>query len=63
MRISARGLPHAKSEYLAQREWALAADDVLWRRTKIGLHLTDPQRESVARHFREMGDKLKPLRQ
>ena len=57
------GLTAREVEYLAQREWALTADDVLWRRTKVGLHLTDLQRESVARHLREMGDKPKPLRQ
>ena len=25
--------------YLIQNEWALTADDVLWRRTKLGLQL------------------------
>ena len=35
-------------EYLVAEEWAQTADDVLWRRTKCGLHMTQPQREAVA---------------
>src|SRR5688572_25426659 len=35
-------------DYLVAREWAVSADDVLWRRTKAGLHLSAPQREAVA---------------
>lgn len=26
-------------EYLKRREWAVTAEDILWRRTKVGLHL------------------------
>lgn len=43
------GLHEREVRYLADREWALRADDVLWRRTKCGLHMTQPQRERVAR--------------
>lgn len=32
------GLTEAELRYLAQREWARTADDVLWRRSKLGLH-------------------------
>ncbi|MEO1745107.1 MAG: glycerol-3-phosphate dehydrogenase, partial [Pseudomonadota bacterium] len=28
-------------DYLMQNEWAVTAQDVLWRRTKLGLHLQD----------------------
>src|SRR5690606_35810354 len=35
----ADGLHEAELEYLAQVEWAASATDVLWRRTKLGLHL------------------------
>ena len=35
------GLTAREIEYLVRREWAVDADDVLWRRTKAGLHLTD----------------------
>jgi glycerol-3-phosphate dehydrogenase len=33
------GLYEAEVDYLVQNEWALTADDILWRRTKLGLHL------------------------
>ena len=45
----APGLPEAELEYLVREEWALSADDVLWRRSKLGLHLEPPQREAVER--------------
>jgi glycerol-3-phosphate dehydrogenase len=34
--------------YLRDREWAVGADDILWRRTKAGLHMTREQRERFA---------------
>jgi glycerol-3-phosphate dehydrogenase len=34
-------------DYLVGHEWAMDADDVLWRRTKTGLHMTAAQRETV----------------
>jgi ABC-type sugar transport system ATPase subunit len=39
-----------KSElhYLHQQEWARSADDVLWRRSKLGLHYSAAQRQQVA---------------
>ncbi len=30
-------------EFLLQREWAHSADDIVWRRSKLGLHLTPAQ--------------------
>ena len=35
----APGLYEAELRYLMRREWAASAADVLWRRTKLGLHL------------------------
>lgn len=35
----APGLFEAELNHLVQREWARTADDVLWRRSKLGLHL------------------------
>lgn len=40
------GLYEAELRYLVQEEWAQTAEDVLWRRTKLGLH-AEP--ETVAR--------------
>lgn len=45
----ATGLHEAELVYLHDHEWARSADDVLWRRTKLGLHLSDTQRQAVAR--------------
>ena len=36
----APGLFEAELHYLHTHEWARTADDVLWRRTKLGLHLS-----------------------
>jgi glycerol-3-phosphate dehydrogenase len=38
-------------DYLVAREWAVSAEDVLWRRTKAGLRLTPAQRDAVARYL------------
>jgi glycerol-3-phosphate dehydrogenase len=37
--------------YLIEQEWALAADDVLWRRSKLGLHLSADSRKRLADWF------------
>ncbi|MEP7138882.1 MAG: glycerol-3-phosphate dehydrogenase [Caldimonas sp.] len=42
------GLFEAELNYLHDHEWARSADDVLWRRSKLGLHLTEAQRAAVA---------------
>jgi glycerol-3-phosphate dehydrogenase len=34
----APGLYEAEAHYLRTVEWARSADDILWRRTKLGLH-------------------------
>ena len=39
------GLSEAEIDYLVQAEWASSAEDILWRRSKLGLHLS---REAVA---------------
>jgi glycerol-3-phosphate dehydrogenase len=35
-------------DYLVAREWAVTAEDVLWRRTKAGLHMTAQERDALA---------------
>jgi glycerol-3-phosphate dehydrogenase len=32
--------------YLLAHEWVMEADDILWRRTKAGLHMTEEQRQA-----------------
>ena len=39
----------AELNYLRESEWACSADDVLWRRSKLGLHFDAAQRNAVAR--------------
>jgi glycerol-3-phosphate dehydrogenase len=41
------GLTAAEIDYLVREEWARTGDDVLWRRTKCGLGMTDAQRARV----------------
>lgn len=44
----APGLFEAELNYLHDAEWARHADDVLWRRSKLGLHMTPAERRAVA---------------
>ena len=43
----APGLHESELEWLHREEWARSADDVLWRRTKLGLHFTPAQQAAV----------------
>jgi glycerol-3-phosphate dehydrogenase len=42
------GLYAREIDYMVEREWAQSGDDILYRRTKAGLHLTSPERSAVA---------------
>ncbi len=44
----APGLYEVELRHLRDREWACTADDVLWRRSKLGLHYGDADRRAVA---------------
>ncbi|NUP86322.1 MAG: glycerol-3-phosphate dehydrogenase, partial [Burkholderiaceae bacterium] len=37
--LVAPGVYEAELRYLVREEWARSADDILWRRTKLGLRL------------------------
>lgn len=39
------GLTEREADWLVRNEWARTADDVLWRRSKLGLHLSREQAE------------------
>ena len=41
------GLYQLELDYLVRAEWARSGDDVLWRRTKLGLRLSPEQRDRV----------------
>ena len=42
------GLYEAELRFLHDKEWAVSGDDVLWRRSKLGLHSTPEQRRRVS---------------
>ena len=42
------GLTGRELRYFAEREWAASAEDVLWRRTKAGLHMDERRRARLA---------------
>ena len=52
----ARDLYVAELDYLVEHEWVREADDLLWRRTKLGLHLSIAERERVAGELRQRLD-------
>ena len=50
----------AEVDYLVAHEWAVEADDVLWRRTKCALHLRADERDAVAAYLRELHARDRP---
>src|SRR5262249_5212080 len=46
-------LNSAEVRYLIKYEWALTAEDVLWRRSKLGLRLSAQETERLARFMAE----------
>jgi glycerol-3-phosphate dehydrogenase len=45
----APGLYEQELHYLVKSEWARTADDILWRRSKLGMHLTSTHAEAISR--------------
>ena len=41
------GLSEAEVQYLVREEWARSAQDILWRRSKLGLHMSVEERDAV----------------
>jgi glycerol-3-phosphate dehydrogenase len=48
----APGLYEAELRYLVREEWARDLDDIIWRRTKLGLHLSAAERGRVENWLR-----------
>jgi glycerol-3-phosphate dehydrogenase len=44
-------LTMAEVRYLMSHEWAASADDVLWRRSKLGLHLAADEQAALTRRM------------
>jgi glycerol-3-phosphate dehydrogenase len=47
------GLSEREVDYLCREEWARTAEDILWRRTKLGLRLDPVQQDALAEHLKE----------
>ncbi|HEU4486874.1 MAG TPA: glycerol-3-phosphate dehydrogenase [Povalibacter sp.] len=45
------GLTRAEVDYLRTHEWARTADDILWRRSKLGLHTTPAERQTLRQYL------------
>ncbi|UPY39193.1 glycerol-3-phosphate dehydrogenase [Sediminicoccus sp. KRV36] len=45
------GFTEAELHWMRREEWVRSAEDALWRRTKLGLHMTATEREAVAARF------------
>ncbi len=57
------GIREAELEYLRANEWATCADDVLWRRSTLGLHVDTPTRKRIEMWFAErLGDRARTAR-
>lgn len=49
------GVYAAELDYLRAHEWASTLDDVLWRRSKLGLHVSAATRAAMARYMTRAG--------
>lgn len=47
------GLYQAEIDYLLKHEWARTAEDILWRRTKLGLHAPEDTVQRVAAYLKK----------
>jgi len=53
----------AEIDYVLRREWVMTGDDMLWRRTKAGLHMSESGKKAVREYintqinFAELGQK------
>lgn len=47
------GLTQREVEHLVANEWARTAEDILWRRTKLGLRFTPAEAQALAEHCNE----------
>lgn len=52
----------AEVEYLRSKEWAKTADDILWRRSKLGLHLSENTKAQLKHYMGIQHDGTNPSR-
>ena len=53
-------LTEAEVRYLVRREWAVSAADIVWRRTKLGLRLSQAAIASVDEYLKQLSADLQP---
>jgi len=54
------GMFEAELDHYVRNEWAMCADDVLWRRTKMALHITNAGKAEVRHWFGEAPGPIEP---
>ena len=47
------GLYEIEARYLINHEWATSADDIMWRRSKLGLHMSEEERAGFTDWFNQ----------
>ncbi|WP_036229695.1 glycerol-3-phosphate dehydrogenase [Marinobacterium jannaschii] len=47
------GLYQREVEYLIEQEWALTAEDILWRRSKLGLHMSSREIKALQEYLQK----------
>ena len=52
------GLTEREIKYLREREWARDLEAILWRRTKLGLHLSEPQKVRLGEYLSELAGEI-----
>jgi glycerol-3-phosphate dehydrogenase len=57
------GLTRTEVDYLCDREWARTADDILWRRSKIGLHAPVNTRDKLEAYLQLRRSDRSPVAQ
>ena len=45
------GLYEIEAKYLINHEWATSAEDIMWRRSKLGLHMSKGERAAFTEWF------------
>lgn len=55
------GLTEREIKYLREQEWAQSLEDILWRRSKLGLHLTETEQARLADYLAQLTEVSPPI--
>ncbi len=50
------GLTQNEVDYLVKNEWAQSVEDILWRRTKLGLNFSKDEQEKLAQYLQKISE-------